>query len=524
MVDISMRYFDESSDDPLRQARLLERVHAAVLGDERSSRDRQLGSRAEQCSPRPVVVESWRRSLAARIDPNGWQPPVEFEASALSEIRATHPLAECVPLLRETLLEAAGDTPHIMIVTDAAGTILWREGNPEICRKADDVLLSEGTRWSEDAIGTNAMGTTLATGLPVRIHSAEHLVCTYHSWTCAASPIHDPETGALLGSIDVSGPLSTVHPALTALVTAAARLAENRLTERMRREHERIRQRHLPSLRALRGEPGALLGPRGHVIESSPGDLELPERIDLDQPASEISAGENRQIVLEQLSEGYLLRAPRRTRSHRVGMAGTARPRETGTGRHELRLRLMSDYPDAELDGVPLRLGLRHAELLAALALRPSGVSSEQLTLLVHGEGGNPGTVRAEIHRLRNQLGHTVVRTKPYRLDALVETDVHSVREALCRGAVRSALAAYGSGLLPDSEAPIVREEQEELAAGLRGAVMCCEHPDPLWSYVGTEQGRDDIEALERLLTLLDPDDWRYARARTRLARLLDEQ
>ena len=35
---------------------------------------------------------------------------------------------------------------------------------------------SPGTRWSEDAIGTNAMGTTLAVDAPVQIHSAEHLV------------------------------------------------------------------------------------------------------------------------------------------------------------------------------------------------------------------------------------------------------------------------------------------------------------------------------------------------------------
>ncbi|SFE32491.1 hypothetical protein SAMN04487819_11126 [Actinopolyspora alba] len=524
MVDFSMRHLDESSGDPLRQARLLEQVHAAVLGGDEAAGERVPGKLGEQCSPRPVVVESWRRSLAARIDPNGWQPPVEFETAALPEIRAEHPLAECVPLLRETLLEAAGDTPHIMIVTDAAGTILWREGNPEVCREADDVLLSEGTRWSEDAIGTNAMGTTLATGTPVRIHSAEHLVCTYHAWTCAASPVHDPETGALLGSIDVSGPLHTMHPALTALVTAAARLAENRLTDRMRREHERLRQRHLPSLRALRGEPAALLGPRGHVIETTSGELNLPERVEPTRPEAGIAVGDDRRIVLEPLSGGYLLRAPRRNRSPRGGATGVTRTPAPAAVRHTLRLGLMSEYPTAELDGRRLELGTRHAELLAALALRPAGVSSERLALLVHGERGNPVTVRAEIHRLRNQIGCAVVRTKPYRLDASIETDFHEVRQALCEGAVRSALAAHGAGLLPGSEAPVVREEREELAAGLRSAVMGSEDPDLLWSYASTEHGRDDIEVLEQLLTLLARGDWRRAGTRARLARLLREQ
>ena len=61
--------------------------------------------------------------------------------------------------------------------------------------------LFPGTHWSEDAIGTNAMGTTLAVDAPVQIHSAEHLVRTYHTWTCVAAPVHDPDTGGILGAI-----------------------------------------------------------------------------------------------------------------------------------------------------------------------------------------------------------------------------------------------------------------------------------------------------------------------------------
>lgn len=60
-----------------------------------------------------------------------------------------------------------------MIVTDADGHILWREDKANVCLRADRVLLTEGTKWSESAIGTNAMGTALALGRPVQIHSAD---------------------------------------------------------------------------------------------------------------------------------------------------------------------------------------------------------------------------------------------------------------------------------------------------------------------------------------------------------------
>ena len=45
----------------------------------------------------------------------------------------------------------------------------------------------------------------------------------------SVATVRDPETGVLLGSIDVSGPLRTVHPAMLALVTATAQLAEGQL-------------------------------------------------------------------------------------------------------------------------------------------------------------------------------------------------------------------------------------------------------------------------------------------------------
>ena len=156
--------------------------------------------------PRSLVSDSWQRSLAARVDPDRHDPPVVHRAADLDGVRAAHPLGAVLPLLRSTLVSIADEAVHVMIVTDADGTILWREGAHSLLRAADSVGLAPGMRWSEDAIGTNAMGTALAVDEPVQIHSAEHLVRTVHSWTCAAAPVHDPDTGTLLGAIDISGP------------------------------------------------------------------------------------------------------------------------------------------------------------------------------------------------------------------------------------------------------------------------------------------------------------------------------
>ena len=72
--------------------------------------------------------------------------------------------------------------------------------------RADALGFTEGARWTEGAVGTNAIGTALAEDAPVQIFSAEHFVRSHHGWTCTACPVHDPRSGELLGVVDVSGP------------------------------------------------------------------------------------------------------------------------------------------------------------------------------------------------------------------------------------------------------------------------------------------------------------------------------
>src|ERR687886_485202 len=127
--------------------------------------------------------------------------------------------------------------------------------------QADRVGLFPGTQWSEDAIGTNAMGTALAVDAPVQIHSAEHLVRAYHAWTCVAAPVHDPDTGAVRGAVDVSGPLRTMHPSLAQLVATTAQLAETELRVRLAEADQRFLLRNTPHLASLRGTAGAPLPP-----------------------------------------------------------------------------------------------------------------------------------------------------------------------------------------------------------------------------------------------------------------------
>ncbi|MHA6796206.1 GAF domain-containing protein [Pseudonocardia bannensis] len=490
-----------TESDPLAHFRLLSQVFDAVLGgDERSG------------GPRPIVSESWQRSLAADIDPESRTPPVVYRSADLPDIREAHPLNSVMPLLRNTLVSIADEAMHVMLVTDAEGHILWRDGAAKLLADADGVGLFPGTQWSEDAIGTNAMGTTLAVDAPVQIHSAEHLVRTYHTWTCVAAPVHDPDTGGILGAIDISGPLHTAHPALVQLVAATAQLAENQLRVQLAIADERLRVRNMPHLASLRGGAGALVTPTGRILAGEPYGW-WPERITLHEGSDRVVLANGREILVEPLAEGYLLRAPGPSTSAPAQRPDTA-----------LTLRFLGDgAPSVLLNGRSIPLTLRPAEILTALALHPEGLTAERLALLLYGDDGNQTTVRGEIHRLRALIGADVLQTRPYRLAATVDSDFGTVRRALRAGRVEAALRACTGPLLPRSDAPEIRDVREELAVGLRRAVLDTEDVDLLYAFAGHPLGITDLEVHDRLTDRLPLGDRRRPVVASRRTRLLAE-
>ena len=221
----------------------------------------------------------------------------------------------------------------------------------------------------------------------------------------------------------------------------------------MNAQDEELRARNMRHLIALRGEPGALLSPTGRVVAAEPYGL-TPARVDVSSDRLRLPDG--RDAVLEPLAQGYLLRLPR----------------QRHVRRSVLSLSFLLPEPKVVLDGREVPISLRHAEILCALALQ-DGLSADQLALRLYGERGNPTTVRAELYRLRAQLGAGALSTRPYRLTADVEADFLAVRAALRDGDVPMAAARYRGALLPRSEAPVVLAERDDLASGVRRAVLC---------------------------------------------------
>jgi hypothetical protein len=202
-------------------------------GDElpgvRSAHSGLLADGVAPAGVREIVADSWLRSVAAGVNADASQPPITLDRGLLGDYRAEHPLSQIYPLLYDVLGRAAEDCDSVMAVADARGQLLWVCGRPAVLRRAEDILFVEGAQWDEAHAGTNAPGTALRLDTAVSIRSAEHFVRPVQRWSCAAAPIHDPRTHAILGIVDITGGPDVGSPQTIAMIRAAARMAESEL-------------------------------------------------------------------------------------------------------------------------------------------------------------------------------------------------------------------------------------------------------------------------------------------------------
>ncbi|RBY81599.1 phytochrome sensor protein [Geodermatophilus sp. TF02-6] len=187
------------------------------------------GGRPARGQVRAVVWDSWRRSLGSGVDPDGSAPPVDLLDDDLLAYRAAHPLAPVVPVIRRLLVEDAEADRMIVAVSDAAGRMLWVEGDRRLRARAEAMHFVEGARWAEEVAGTNAPGTALALDHAVQIYGSEHYRRSVQPWSCSAAPVHHPVTGELLGAIDVTGGDHVASPQVLTLVRATVAAVESEL-------------------------------------------------------------------------------------------------------------------------------------------------------------------------------------------------------------------------------------------------------------------------------------------------------
>lgn len=175
---------------------------------------------------RDFILASWHRSKAHGVD------PIKARNTSVDTHRLTNILQTKKDLLRislpviENLYSFIEGSRSVIILTDENGIILNCTGDQAYLANAKGY--EPGVEYTERAIGTNGIGTSLYLQKPVQIWAEEHFARRNHELSCSASPIYNPE-GKTIGCLNLSCLWHRVHTHTLGMVKAAANSIEQQL-------------------------------------------------------------------------------------------------------------------------------------------------------------------------------------------------------------------------------------------------------------------------------------------------------
>ncbi len=164
------------------------------------------------------VLASWQRSEAYGVSLDVVEPT--FTHTIENDSLLYESGRDVLTDMQRTL----GDEPVGMMVTDAEGVVLIRQGGDRsLLESLDADRLAPGFGYSEREAGTNGLGLALADQRPTFVCAEQHYARSLCRYNCAAAPVYHPLTGALVGSINLTTWAITPSQLLLTLADAAAK-------------------------------------------------------------------------------------------------------------------------------------------------------------------------------------------------------------------------------------------------------------------------------------------------------------
>ena len=154
-----------------------------------------------------IVSDSWLRSERLGLRRDDQAAPVLPLADLTTAREQNRWISHQAQPQLLNLLPALKNSPAIIVMSDARGLVLDTLGNPDFLHKAQRFALQPGSLWCENARGTNAIGTALATGDFCEVAGEQHYLSHNAGLYCAATPVYHPE-GTIAGVLDLSTPAS----------------------------------------------------------------------------------------------------------------------------------------------------------------------------------------------------------------------------------------------------------------------------------------------------------------------------
>lgn len=178
---------------------------------------------------REEIKASWARSIEYGVNPylkiNEAMLTAEEFKNRLQENQEL--LEVAVPVVRN-IFDFVKGSGFAVAIADKDGVILVMIGDMEGLEFTRRANLVESYDWSEEVMGTNAIGLSIILDKPIQVYGYEHFCICCYNGSCSAAPIHDPG-GKIIGVLNITGYFEKVHHHTLGMVVAGVNAVENQL-------------------------------------------------------------------------------------------------------------------------------------------------------------------------------------------------------------------------------------------------------------------------------------------------------
>ncbi|AND08212.1 sigma-54-dependent Fis family transcriptional regulator [Bacillus thuringiensis] len=191
------------------------------------------------------ISESWHRCRQANVNPYMNKGQKILSSNVFQEQKKKSEIFLDIALPQiQNMRKTIDELQMMALLIDPGGYVLSLSGNKQTLKRAKHINFIEGVKWTEAAVGTNAIGTALEIEEAIMISGTEHYSVASHSWSCAAAPIHNDD-GKLIGVLDFSCPIEFSHPYMLGMVTSIAHAIERECSIRVHQNELHLIHRFL---------------------------------------------------------------------------------------------------------------------------------------------------------------------------------------------------------------------------------------------------------------------------------------
>src|ERR1700758_1195409 len=140
------------------------------------------------------IVLSWRRGVGDyHVDPRSSATPHIITQTELTHFK--EPVSDVLLHAREEvdrLYAIVRQADYVVLLCNREGVAIQHRGDEAKAGEFKHWGIWLGGVWSEEAEGTNGIGTCIAEQRPVLVHAGQHFRGRHTQLSCAGAPVFDP--------------------------------------------------------------------------------------------------------------------------------------------------------------------------------------------------------------------------------------------------------------------------------------------------------------------------------------------